>query len=126
VDSYEWTIERHLAGKPDLVHELYGRFIELVEACGPFAYTVTKTAISLKGSRRGFAGAKPKAHTLDGFLDLQHVIRDARIVRSSAYTKRLWVHQFRISSLTQLDAQFASWVHEAYDVGNGAHLADRS
>jgi hypothetical protein len=124
VDCDEWTPERHLTGKSALVHDLYRRFIELVEACGPFEYVVTKTAISLKGTRRGFAGAKPKMHTLDGFLDLQHVVRDARIVRSSAYTKRLYVHQFRISRATQLDEQFASWVREAYDVGAGAHLAD--
>lgn len=123
MDHDEWSIERHLAGKPDLVHDLYRQFIELVESCGPFTYTVTKTGISLKGTRRGFAGAKPKAHTLDGFLDLQHVVRDPRIVRSSAYTKRLYVHQFRINSTAQLDEQFAGWVREAYDVGAGAHLA---
>jgi hypothetical protein len=63
-------------------------------------------------------------HTLDGFLDLQHVVRDTRIVRSSPYTKRLYVHQFRVGRITQLDEQFASWVREAYDVGAGAHLAD--
>ena len=123
MDRDRWSIERHLAGKSALVHDLYRRFIELVEACGPFTYTVTKTAISLKGSRRGFAGARPKMHTLDGFLDLQHVVRDARIVRNSAYTKRLYVHQFRISLATQLDDRFASWVREAYDVGAGAHLS---
>jgi hypothetical protein len=120
----QWTIERHLTAKPDLVRDLYRRFIDLVEACGPFTYNVTKTAISLKGTRRGFAGAKPKRQTLDGFLDLQHVVRDPRIVRSSPYTRRLYVHQFRLSSTTQLDEQFASWVQEAYDVGAGAHLVD--
>ena len=124
MDRHEWTVERHLAGKPDRVRDLYRRFIELVEASGPFTYTVTKTAISLKGTRRGFAGAKPKMQTLDGFLDLQHVVRDPRILRSSPYTKRLYVHQFRITSSVQLDDEFESWVREAYDVGAGAHLAD--
>ena len=122
--SDDWTIERHLTGKPAAVRDLYRRFIDLVKACGPFTYDVTKTAISLKGTRRGFAGAKPKPQTLDGFLDLQHVVRDPRILRSSPYTRRLYVHQFRISSPMQLDEQFASWVQEAYEVGAGAHLAD--
>jgi Domain of unknown function (DUF5655) len=124
VDLDHWTIERHLTGKSDVVRDLYRRFIDLVEACGPFTYTVTKTAISLKGTRRGFAGAKPKTRTLDGFLDLQQRVRDPRILRSSPYTRRLYVHQFRLGSTTQLDEQFASWVHEAYDVGAGAHLVD--
>ena len=67
----EWTVERHLADKPDQVVALYHRFIELAEACGPFTYAVAKTAVSLKGSRRGFAGATLTVKTLDGFFDLQ-------------------------------------------------------
>jgi hypothetical protein len=119
-----WTVERHLSGKPDLVRDLYQRFIALVEACGPFTYAVTKSAIALKGNRRGFAGAKPKQRTLDGFLDLQRIVHDPRILRSSAYTKRLYVHQFRISTTAELDDEFAGWVREAYEVGAGAHLSE--
>ncbi len=66
-----WTVGRHLEALPASVVELYERFISLVEACGPFEYRVTKTALALKGVRRGFAGAKPEARWLDGFLDLQ-------------------------------------------------------
>jgi hypothetical protein len=117
-----WTVERHLEGLPKPVIELYERFILLVEECGPFEYSVTKTAITLKGVRRGFAGAKPKSRWLDGFLDLQREVRDKRIRRASPYTKRLFVHQFRITEPKQLDASFAVWVHEAYDVGAGHHL----
>jgi hypothetical protein len=124
VVSDDWTVERHLADKSDVVRDLYCRFIDLVEACGPFTYNVTMTAISLKGTRRGFAGAKPKAQTLDGYLDLQQVVRDPRILRSSPYTQRLFVHQFRITSAGQLDERFAGWVREAYEVGAGAHIAD--
>lgn len=119
-----WTVEAHLDGKPDEIVALYERFITLVQACGPFSYRVTKTAISLKGTRRGFAGAKPTQRSLDGYLDLQSQLRDPRIKRASAYTKRLFVHQFRVTSLDQLDGEFAGWLREAYDVGAGAHLRD--
>jgi hypothetical protein len=107
---------------PGTVVDLYERFILLVEACGPFEYSVTKTAIALKGARRGFAGAKPKQRWLDGFVDLQREVRDERIRRSSPYTKRLFVHQFRITEPNQMDATFAGWIREAYDVGAGHHL----
>jgi hypothetical protein len=117
-----WTVERHLEGVPPSVVDLYERFISFVEDCGPFEYNVTKTAIALKGVRRGFAGAKPKVRWLDGFLDLQREIRDERVRRVSPYTKRLFVHQFRVTKLAQLDASFAGWIHEAYDVGAGQHL----
>jgi hypothetical protein len=119
-----WTVEDHLAGKPDDIVALYERFIGLVQECGPFSYHVTKTAITLKGSRRGFAGAKPTERSLDGYLDLQRKLRDLRIKRASPYTKRLFVHQFRVTSLAQLDNEFAGWVREAYDVGAGAHMHD--
>jgi hypothetical protein len=123
--SSEWTVEDHLRGKSATVVALYRRFVELVQACGPFDYAVSKTGITFKGSRRGFAGAKPRADSLDGYLDLQRRVEDPRIRRASPYTKRLVVHQFRISAPEQLDEEFAGWVREAYQVGQGSHLAPR-
>jgi hypothetical protein len=118
----EWTVEDHLRGKPAAVVDLYRRFVALVEACGPFDYAVAKTAITFKGSRRGFAGAKPTSRALDGYLDLQRRVEDPRIRRAAPYTKRLFVHQFRIHTPEQLDEEFATWVREAYAVGQGGHL----
>jgi hypothetical protein len=117
-----WTAERHLGDKPEEITELYRRFISLAQECGPFTYSITKTAITLKGSRRGFAGAKPAQRWLDGYLDLQREVRDPRIRYASPYTKRLFVNQFRITRLDQLDHDFATWLSEAYAVGAGAHL----
>lgn len=120
--SDEWTVERHLAGRTAEVVALYGRFIELAEACGPFTYSVAKSAITLNGERRGFAGASPGRDRLDGYLDLQRSVTDPRIRRSAPYTKRLFVLHFRVTALDQLDDEFAGWVAEAYAVGRGDHL----
>ena len=122
----DWTVEDHMRGKPAGCVELYQRFVELVEACGPFTYAVAKTTITFKGSRRGFAGARPTMHGLAGYLDLQRIVEDPRILRASPYTKRLFVHQFRIGEREQLDDEFAGWVREAYEVGQGGHLARES
>lgn len=118
----EWSVEDHLAGRSDLVRGLYRRFIEAVESWGPFTYAVSKTAITLKGTRRGFAGVVLKRDRLDGYLDLQRRVEDPRIVSSSPYTKRLFVHQFRLTDADQLDQSFAELIGEAYAVGQGAHL----
>jgi len=117
-----WTVERHLEGKPAEIVALYERFIEIAARCGPFTYAVAKTAITLKGSRRGFAGAAPGRSTLDGYFDLQRRVDGPQIRRSSPYTKRLFVHQFRVVHLDQLNDDFAAWIAEAYQVGQGAHL----
>jgi Domain of unknown function (DUF5655) len=119
----EWTVERHLRDKPERIVTLYNQFIRLAEACGPFSYSLAKSAITLKGSRRGFAGATPRQTSLTGYLDLQRRVVDPRIQRSSPYTKRLVVHHFRIVAPEQLDDEFAAWLGEAYAVGQGAHLA---
>jgi Domain of unknown function (DUF5655) len=119
----EWTVERHLRDKPEQVVELYNRFIQLAEACGPFSYSVAKSAITLKGSRRGFAGLTPRQTSLTGYLDLQRRVVDPRIQRSNPYTKRLFVHHFRVVAPEELDDEFAAWLSEAYAVGQGAHLA---
>ena len=122
----EWTIERHLSDKPEHVVALYDEFIRLAEACGPFSYSVAKTAITLKGTRRGFAGVTPKKSSLTGYLDLQRRVEDPRILRASPYTKRLFVHRFRVVAAEELDDEFAEWLQEAYKVGQGAHLVDGS
>lgn len=122
MDEIEWTVERHLANRPAKVVGLYHRFIELAAECGPFTISVAKTAITLKGARRGFAGATLSDRTLGGYLDLQRRVEDPRISRSDPYTKHLYVHHFRIAELTELDVTFAGWLREAYAVGAGAHL----
>jgi hypothetical protein len=122
MEPSNWTVQDHLRGKPPAVIALYQRFVELVEACGPFDYSVSKTAITFKGSRRGFAGAKPTSRSLDGYLDLQRRVEDPRIRTASPYTRRLFVHQYRVTAADQLDDEFAGWIREAYEVGQGGHL----
>ncbi|MGK3954548.1 DUF5655 domain-containing protein [Microbacterium sp. I2] len=118
----EWTIARHLADQPEFAVELYHRFIEMVESIGPFTYAVSKTTITVKGERRGFAGPRPYRSGLRGYFDLQREVTDPRIISVSPYTQRLFVHQYRVASMDDLDEEFAGWLQEAYVVGNGAHL----
>jgi hypothetical protein len=118
----DWTVEDHLRGKPPVPIAIYLRFVQLVAACGPFTYAVSKTTITFKGIRRGFAGAKPTTRGLTAYMDLQRVVEDPRIISSSPYTRRLFVHQVRLSSPEQLDDEFAGWIREAYAVGAGEHL----
>lgn len=44
-----------------MIVSLYERFVQLVEAYGPFEYVVGKDGIAFKGQRRNFDVAKPKA-----------------------------------------------------------------
>jgi hypothetical protein len=113
----------HLVGKPECSVALYHAFVGLIEACGDYTVSPSKTTITFKGDRRGFAGARPDNQGLVGYLDLQRRVTDPRISSVSPYTKRLFVHHYRIRELNELDDEFANWVREAYAVGQGAHLA---
>jgi hypothetical protein len=123
VDERIWTIDDHLAGQPESSVALFHRFVELVAANGPYVVSVSKTTVGFKGTRRGFAGARPTRRGLTGFLDLQRVADDRRVISVAPYTKRLFVHQFRIADLADLDDEFAGLIAEAYAVGQGAHLS---
>ena len=119
-----WTVEQHLVGAPEFAVDLYRRFIRAVESIGPFTYAVSKTTITLKGERRGFAGARPYKGGLRGYFDLQREAHGPQIVSVSPYTKRLYVHHFRVASPADFDDEFLGWLREAYAVGAGAHLRD--
>ena len=51
------------------------------------------------------------------------MVEDPRITSAAPYTKRLFVHHFRITTPDQLDADFDGWLREAYAVGAGEHVS---
>jgi len=117
-----WTVDDHLRDQPAASVALFDRFVELVAACGPYTVSVSKSSITFKGTRRGFAGARPDARGLKGYLDLQRPVEDPRISSVSPYESRLFVHHFRVAEPGELDETFAGWVEEAYAVGRGDHV----
>ena len=122
----EVPIETHLDAAPPKVLALFERFRALVDMCGPTTLQVTKTAISFKGVRRGFAGARPHPSWLGGYLDLQREAAHPTIRSVAPYTKRLYVHHFRVTDVGQMDEDFAGLVAEAYAVGAGEHVPSGS
>ena len=121
--SDTWTIERHLEAGSDQGRALFHRFVEIVAACGEYTTSVAKTTITFKGSRRGFAGARPAGDRLQGYFDVTYRVDDARIRSVAPYQKDLFVHHFRLDSPAQLDDRFARWIADAYDqVGCGGRL----
>jgi Domain of unknown function (DUF5655) len=122
----EVPIEIHLDAASPKVLALFERFRALVDRCGPTTLRVTKTAITFKGVRRGFGGARPHPSWLSGYLDLQREAAHPTIRWVAPYTKRLYVHHFRVTDSGQMDEAFAGLVAEAYAVGAGEHVLSGS
>lgn len=121
--DHAWSVEDHLAGAPPEHVALYRQVEDLIRAQGPVEVSVSKTTITFKGRRRGFAGARPTSRGVRGYLDLMRPVEgDARITNVSPYTTRLFVHQYVLRSPDDVDATFEAWVREAYRVGEGDHL----
>jgi hypothetical protein len=122
-DDGTWTIEDHLRTGSDDTNALFEKIRAIVESFGPGTISVSKSSVTFKGTRRGFAGARPTAKTVVGYLDLMRVLpADPRITSSSPYGRNLVVHHYVLHDESELDAEFISWLHEAYEVGCGAHL----
>lgn len=118
-----WTVEDHLDGAPPEHVELYRALEAVIHDCGPVTVSASKTTVTFKGTRRGFIGARPTSRGVQGYLDLtRSLVGDRRILRSTPYTARLHVNQYRLTSLADLDDTFVAWVQEGYRVGQGAHL----
>jgi hypothetical protein len=115
-----WTIERHLEAGTDRGRALFHGFVQIVAGCGAYTTSVAKTTITFKGSRRGFAGARPRGDRLLGYFDVTYRVEDPRVGRASPYQKDLFVHHFRVDAPEQMDEEFARWIADAYDqVGCG-------
>ena len=125
VDS-GWTVQRHLEGKLQSSVDLFVSFVEILQDLGPFEFSPSKTTITFKGKRRGFAGARPTAAGVRGYFDAQRDILaatgDRRLLSVAPYTGRLFVHHFRLVSPEELDDTMIGWLAEAYAVGGGDHL----
>ncbi|MGY4644149.1 DUF5655 domain-containing protein [Cellulomonas sp. URHB0016] len=122
-EPHTWTVDDHLRDAPPEHVTLYRAVVALIEACGPVEVAVHKTTITFKGTRRGFAGARPDHRGVVGYLDLMRPVdTDPRITNVAPYTHRLFVNHFRVRSADDLDDTFTEWVREAYAVGAGAHL----
>ncbi|MER7796167.1 DUF5655 domain-containing protein [Microbacterium sp. NPDC096154] len=84
-----WTVDDHLRGKPPASVDLFRAFEAMVAGCGSFELSVSKSTVTFKGARRGFAGAHPTRGGLRGYLDLQRAVDDPRITAVAPYTSRL-------------------------------------
>jgi hypothetical protein len=115
--------KQHMAKASPHDRQLYLRFVALLNVIGSYSVHPAKSTITFKGSRRGFCGAHPKGDVLVGYFDLMRALAaDPRVRSVSPYTKTLYVHQFRVTALEQMDETFKQWLSEAYGVGRGDHL----
>jgi predicted enzyme related to lactoylglutathione lyase len=72
--------------------------------------------------RMSFAAFMPRRRWLAGHLVLARELASPRFSQVEVLSPRNVVHSFRLSSPAEVDAEFTSWLAEAYQVGAQQHL----
>jgi len=81
-----------------------------------------KTRIALQ-VRMSFAAFSLKTHWVDGHVVLARRRDSPRFKKIYAVSQRNQVHEFRLHTEAEVDAEVADWLREAYAVGEQRHLA---
>jgi Domain of unknown function (DUF5655) len=111
----------HFAGTAAEVRAAFDRVLAQVSPLGPVEVLPEKTRIALH-VRMSFAAFTPRRHWLGGHLVLARQVASPRFLRVQELSPRNVVHTFRLTSTADVDAEFVSWLAEAYRVGRQEHL----
>jgi hypothetical protein len=64
-----------------------------------------------------FARAMPRKHSLDGHFWLKRRVSHPRLTKVEHLLRNDWIHWFRITDPTQIDAKFVKLLRESYGIG---------
>jgi hypothetical protein len=115
-----YDLESHFAGKSEAVRRLFDDFVVLVRGIGTVVVLAEKSRIAFQ-ARMSFAALMVRKRHLVGHLVLARRLEHPRFTRIDTISPRNHVHHFRLESREDLDPLFASWVREAYAVGEQRH-----
>jgi hypothetical protein len=114
-------LDTHFQRKPSEIRALFDAVVEAIKRCGPVTVLAEKTRIAFQ-TRMSFAQVTPRTRWLDGHVVLARRLEHPRFRKIDTLSPRNHVHHFRLTSLAGIDAEFESFMSEAYAVGDQRHL----
>lgn len=108
-------------GADPAVRAAFARVLAAVSAFGPVEVLAERTRIA-PHVWMSFAAFMPRRHWLNGHLVLARHVTSPRFLRAEEFSARNVVHTFRLTAPSEVDAEFISWLGEAYRVGAQQHL----
>ena len=116
-----YSLDAHFSGKPHEIRCLFDAAVAIITGLGPVRVVPEKTRIAFQ-VRMSFAQLTPRQAWIDGHVVLARRRPHPRFRRIEMISRRNHVHSFRLTSTADLDADFVSWLREAYAVGEQRHL----
>src|SRR5689334_17329275 len=117
-------LESHFIGKESHVRETFDAVVSAINKLGPVEVLPEKTRIAFH-VRMSFAQVTPRRNWLDGHVVLARRIENPRFRSIQTFSPRNHLHVFRLEKPGDVDAEFKSWLAEAYAVGEQKHLERR-
>ncbi|MGE5209569.1 MAG: DUF5655 domain-containing protein [Alphaproteobacteria bacterium] len=117
-------LKHHFSGKSPEIRRLFDEVAAVIQRIGPVCVLPQKTRIAFQ-VRMSFAQITPKSRWLDGHVVLARCFEHPRFRRIQTISPRNHVHSFRLTLRRDIDADFRSWLEEAYEVGKQSHHAGR-
>jgi hypothetical protein len=111
----------HFREKSPEIRALFDAVVAAIESVGPVRILPEKTRIAFQ-VRMSFAQVTPRRRWLDGHVVLARRLESPRFIRVETISPRNHVHVFRLTQVSDIDAEFLRWIREAYAVGNQDHL----
>jgi hypothetical protein len=116
-------LEHHFEGKAGEVREIYEAVLKAIKRCGQVTVLPEKTRIAFQ-VRMSFAQLTTRSKWVDGHVVLARRFEQPRFRKIETFSPRNHVHHFRLMSVADVDAEFESWLAEAYAVGEQKHLQE--
>ena len=114
-------LKHHFNGKSRQIRALFDQVVAAIREIGPVRILPEKTRIAFQ-VRMSFAQVTPRSQWLDGHVVLARRLEHPRFRQIQTFSPRNHVHTFRLTSPLDIDADFRSWLAEAYCVGQQRHL----
>jgi hypothetical protein len=114
-------LDSHFVGKAPEVRAMFDAVVAAIKKSGPVEVLSEKTRIAFH-VRMSFAQLTPRRNWIDGHVVLARRLENPRFRSIQTFSPRNHVHVFRLEKPGDIDAEFKSWLAEAYAVGEQRHL----
>jgi hypothetical protein len=119
------SLAAHFAGRDATIEALFRSLLAMVRSNGPVTVLPEKTRIAFQ-TRMSFMAVAPRQTHLIGHFVFARRVPSPRFRKIETISARNVVHHFCLEREDELDAEFESWIREAYAVGRQEHLAKKS
>ena len=111
----DYSIDRFLAGKPARARKLFGKFVSLIERCGPYLPAPAKTRVAFMAQVRFASVNRVADEAIDVHFVLPYALKSARF-RRLEQVGPCTVHHLRLRAPGEMDAELQEWLRESYSV----------